>query len=55
VRTLAEDALAREVEALAKAGDRDQARERAELYARLFPAGARRATVMRLAGLPSAR
>ncbi len=49
---LAEDALAREVEALAKAGDREQARVRATEYLRVYPAGARAESVRTLGGLP---
>jgi transmembrane sensor len=52
--TLAEDALAREVEALARAGDAATARRRAELYRDLFPNGLRLRVVMRLGGLQAA-
>jgi hypothetical protein len=51
---LAEDALAREVEALARAGDAATARRRAELYRDLFPNGLRLRVVMRLGGLQAA-
>lgn len=52
--TLAEDALAREVEALRAAGNPSLARERAELYQRLFPNGIRLRQVMRSGGLQDA-
>jgi transmembrane sensor len=42
---LAEDALAREVEAWARAGDAERARARALEYLRVYPAGARRDAV----------
>jgi len=42
---LAEDALAREVEALAKAGAASEARTRAELFVDLYPEGQRRRAV----------
>ena len=48
---LGEDALAREVEALHAAGDTGTARERADLYRRLFPNGPRLHAVMRFGGL----
>jgi len=49
--TLAEDALAREVEALHAAGDAAGARARAELYRSLFPRGLRLQIVERYGGL----
>jgi len=49
--TLAEDALAREVEALHAAGDGAAARARAELYRSLFPHGLRLHMVERYGGL----
>jgi transmembrane sensor len=49
--TLAEDALAREVDALRAAGDLRSARERAELYRSLYPKGIRLHAVMRSGGL----
>jgi transmembrane sensor len=49
--TLAEDALAREVEALHAAGDGAAARARAELYRSLFPRGLRLHIVERYGGL----
>jgi TolA-binding protein len=48
---LAEDALAREVDAWAAAGEPAQARRRAELYRRLHPNGSRLAAVLRAGGL----
>jgi transmembrane sensor len=48
---LAEDALAREVEAWASAGEPGLAHRRAELYRRLYPNGLRRGAVMRVGGL----
>jgi transmembrane sensor len=48
---LAEDALAREVEAWASAGEPALAHRRAELYRQLYPNGARRGAVMRVGGL----
>jgi hypothetical protein len=51
---LAEDALAREVEAWNAAGDGALARRRAELYRRTYPNGARLKTVLRLGGLDPA-
>jgi len=48
---LAEDALAREVEALHAAGDAPGARARAELYRSSFPHGLRWKTVARLGGV----
>jgi transmembrane sensor len=49
--SLAEDALAREVEALARAGQADGARRRAEDYLRLYPAGQRLNAVKTFGGL----
>lgn len=49
--TLTQDALAREVESWAGAGEADQAHERALEYARLYPQGRRLAAVRRLGGL----
>jgi hypothetical protein len=51
---LAEDALAREVQALHAAGDELSARHRAELYRALFPQGPRLQTVIRFGGLQAA-
>jgi transmembrane sensor len=48
--TFAEDALAREVEALSKAGDRRAARARAEEYRRLYPNGRRASVVATFGG-----
>jgi transmembrane sensor len=48
---LAEDALARQVEALHAAGDLPAARDRAELYRTLFPHGPRLRTVLRFGGV----
>jgi transmembrane sensor len=48
---LAEDALAREAEALHRAGNTRAARERAELYRDRYPSGSRRTAVMRFGGL----
>jgi transmembrane sensor len=48
---LAQDALAREVESWARAGDPVRARARAEEYLKLFPNGRRRTAVRRYAGL----
>jgi transmembrane sensor len=48
---LAEDALAREVEALARAGDVTRSREQALLYRRLYPNGRRAKAVSRFGGL----
>lgn len=48
---LAEDALAREVDALRAAGQAGRARERAELYRKLYPNGIRLHGVMRAGGL----
>jgi transmembrane sensor len=48
---VAEDALAREVEAWASAGERALAHRRAELYRQLYPNGSRLAAVMRVGGL----
>jgi transmembrane sensor len=49
--SLAEDALAREVEALARAGQADGARRRAEDYLRLYPAGQRLNAVKTFGGI----
>jgi transmembrane sensor len=49
--TLAEDALAREVDALRAASELRRARERAELYRTLYPKGIRLHAVMRSGGL----
>jgi transmembrane sensor len=48
---LAEDALAREVEALSRAGDVTRSREQALLYQRLYPNGRRAKAVSRFGGL----
>lgn len=48
---LAEDALAREVEALFRAGDVTRSREQALLYRRLYPNGRRAKAVARFGGL----
>lgn len=48
---LAEDALAREVEAWSKANEKDRAQERAREYQRLYPEGARLQTVRQLGGV----
>jgi transmembrane sensor len=48
---LAEDALAREVEAWASAGERALAHRRAELYRQLYPNGSRLNAVTRVGGL----
>ena len=48
---VAEDALAREVEAWASAGERALAHRRAELYRQLYPNGSRLDAVMRVGGL----
>jgi transmembrane sensor len=48
---LAEDALAREVDALRAAGQTARAHERAELYRKLHPKGIRLPAVMRAGGL----
>jgi transmembrane sensor len=48
---LAQDALAREVESLARAGDEVRARERAEEYLSAYPEGRRRTAVRRYAGI----
>jgi transmembrane sensor len=48
---LAEDALAREVEALSRAGDVTRSRELALLYRRLYPNGRRTKAVSRFGGL----
>jgi transmembrane sensor len=49
--TLAPDALAREVEAAARAGDRPRARTLAEEYVSSYPAGRRAAAVRRSGGI----
>jgi transmembrane sensor len=49
--TLTQDALAREVESWAGAGEAEQAHERALEYARLYPQGRRLTAVRRLGGL----
>jgi transmembrane sensor len=49
--TLTQDALAREVESWAGAGDADQAHERALEYERLYPNGRRMAAVRRFGAL----
>lgn len=48
---LAQDALAREVEALSKAGDTVTARDRANEYLRLYPDGSRAKSVRKFGGL----
>jgi transmembrane sensor len=48
---LAEDALAREVEAVSRAGETTRSRELAELYLRLYPNGRRAKAVSRFGGL----
>jgi transmembrane sensor len=48
---LAQDALAREVEAWARAGARDRARTRAQEYVRLYPDGRRLGAVKELGGI----
>jgi transmembrane sensor len=48
---LAEDALAREVEAASRAGDASRASARAQLYVTTYPAGARIRSVRRYGGL----
>jgi transmembrane sensor len=48
---LAEDALAREVEAWSRAGDGARSRELAELYRRLYPNGRRAKAVSRFGGI----
>jgi transmembrane sensor len=48
---LAEDALAREVEALSRAGEVTRSREQALLYRRLYPNGRRAKAVSRFGGL----
>ncbi len=48
---LAQDALAREVESLSRAGESGLARERAEEYLRLYPKGRRAGAVRRLGGI----
>jgi transmembrane sensor len=48
---LAEDALAREVEALSRAGDVTRSREQALLYRKLYPNGRRAKAVSRFGGL----
>ena len=47
---LAEDALAREVEAFSQAGATEQAKARAQDYLRLYPNGRRAETVRMVAG-----
>jgi transmembrane sensor len=49
---IAEDALAREVEAWVRAGDPQLARQRAQEYLRRFPDGHRAGEVRRISGLP---
>ncbi|HEY4105182.1 MAG TPA: FecR domain-containing protein [Polyangiaceae bacterium] len=49
--SLAEDALAREVEALARAGQADAARRKAEDYLRLYPSGQRSNAVKTFGGI----
>ncbi|HTA93901.1 MAG TPA: FecR domain-containing protein [Polyangiaceae bacterium] len=49
--SLAEDALAREVEAWARAGQADRARRRAEDYVRLYPTGQRLNAVKTFGGI----
>lgn len=49
--TMAEDALAREVEAWSRAGDGATARVRAEEYLKLYPGGRREKSVRRYGGL----
>jgi transmembrane sensor len=48
---LAEDALAREVEAASRAGDASRANARAQLYVTTYPSGARIRSVRRYGGL----
>ena len=48
---LDEDALAREVEAWARAGDRERARARAELYFTRYPLGTRARAVRSASGI----
>jgi len=48
---LAEDALAREVEAVSRAGETTRSRDLAELYLRLYPNGRRAKAVSRFGGL----
>ena len=48
---LAEDALARQVEAVSRAGDVTRSRELARLYQRLYPNGRRAKAVSRFGGL----
>ncbi len=48
---MAQDALAREVEAWSRAGDAAMARTRAEQYVRLYPGGRRERSVRRYGGL----
>jgi TolA-binding protein len=50
--SLAQDALAREVEALSKAGHSREAYSRAQLYAHSYPSGRRLRAVRLLGGLP---
>ncbi len=49
---LAEDALAREVEARARSGDQKGARRLAEEYSRMYPSGSRLRAVRHFGGLP---
>jgi len=49
--SLAEDALAREVEALARAGQAERAHRRAEDYLRLYPSGQRTSAVKTFGGI----
>jgi transmembrane sensor len=49
---LAEDALAREIEARSKSGDRTAARALAEEYVKLWPSGSRLRAVRHFGGLP---
>jgi hypothetical protein len=48
---LAEDALAREVEATSRAGDTTRSRELAHTYQHLYPSGRRAKAVSRFGGL----
>jgi transmembrane sensor len=49
---MAEDALAREVEACSKAGNVERARELAALYMRTYPSGRRARAVAKFGGVP---
>lgn len=49
--SLAEDALARQVEALSRAGESDAAHTAAQRYVERFPAGRRLASVRRFGGV----